>query len=160
MAIEKFRGEYSFLSNFHKADFEFDSNIWNTAEAAYQACKTEDWDDKLKIMDMDATTAKRYGRKVKMFAGFEDHKDEFMRVIVACKFHDNPNLLRKLVDTGDVKLIEGNTWHDNYWGVCTCGRNGCGVCAIGGFVGGGVCTCSPAYEFVAWVCCGSICDSC
>ena len=39
------------------------------------------------------------------------------------------------------------------------GRNGCGVCAIGGFVGGGVCTCSPAYEFVSWVCCGGICDT-
>jgi predicted NAD-dependent protein-ADP-ribosyltransferase YbiA (DUF1768 family) len=25
-----------------------------------------------------------------------------------------------LLATGDRDLIEGNTWHDNFWGVCSC----------------------------------------
>ena len=24
--------------------------------------------------------------------------------------------------TGGAVLVEGNTWHDNYWGCCTCSR--------------------------------------
>ena len=24
----------------------------------------------------------------------------------------------KLLDTGDTELIEGNNWHDTFWGVC------------------------------------------
>jgi ribA/ribD-fused uncharacterized protein len=35
------------------------------------------------------------------------------------KFTQNPELRRRLLDTGDAVLVEGNTWHDNYWGTCT-----------------------------------------
>ena len=127
MSITNFRGKYNFLSNFYQAYFDFDGNTWDTSEAAYQACKTDDWDEKIKMMNMGPVVVKKYGRKVPMFDGFEEHKDEFMRVIVACKFHDNPALLKKLIETGDEKLVEGNTWHDNYWGICRCGRSSCGV---------------------------------
>ena len=34
--------------------------------------------------------------------------------------------------TGDAELIEGNTWHDNYWGVCSCSKcNGRGKNRLG-----------------------------
>lgn len=29
----------------------------------------------------------------------------------------NPELLRRLLDTGDLTLIEGNHWGDTFWGV-------------------------------------------
>ena len=32
----------------------------------------------------------------------------------------NPVLAKKLIDTGDTELIEGNYWHDNFWGKCSC----------------------------------------
>jgi len=33
---------------------------------------------------------------------------------------DHPELKQKLIDTGDDHLVEGNTWHDNHFGVCVC----------------------------------------
>lgn len=31
-------------------------------------------------------------------------------------------LKKKLLETGDAELIEGNYWHDNTWGQCYCPR--------------------------------------
>lgn len=41
-----------------------------------------------------------------------------MYEIVLAKFTQNPELLDKLKATGDAILIEGNYWHDTFWGVC------------------------------------------
>ena len=37
--------------------------------------------------------------------------------ICLAKFTQNPDLAKRLLDTGDEILEEGNTWHDTYWGV-------------------------------------------
>ena len=39
----------------------------------------------------------------------------------------NPKLRKALLDTGDEYLEEGNTWGDQYWGVC----NGVGKNKLG-----------------------------
>ena len=39
--------------------------------------------------------------------------------ILKKKFSDD-DLKARLLLTGDKKLIEGNKWHDNFWGNCTC----------------------------------------
>ena len=38
------------------------------------------------------------------------------------KFTNNDalHLKERLLKTGKEELVEGNTWHDNYWGNCTC----------------------------------------
>lgn len=40
-----------------------------------------------------------------------------MYAVVRAKFSQNPDLLQRLIDTGDMELTEGNRWHDRYWGV-------------------------------------------
>lgn len=40
-----------------------------------------------------------------------------MEQILRVKFSD-PTLRKLLLDTGNAKLIEGNTWNDTFWGVC------------------------------------------
>ena len=40
-----------------------------------------------------------------------------MLQIVRAKFAQNPDLAARLLRTGDRKLIEGNTWHDVFWGM-------------------------------------------
>jgi len=40
-----------------------------------------------------------------------------MTTIVRNKFKAHPDLKKKLLETGTAKLIEGNTWHDTFWGV-------------------------------------------
>ena len=46
-----------------------------------------------------------------------------MRTLLRKKF-SMPELREKLLATGDTTLIEGTTWHDNYWGVCSCEKCG------------------------------------
>lgn len=36
--------------------------------------------------------------------------------VVYAKFSGNPTLTKKLLATEDAILVEGNTWHDTYWG--------------------------------------------
>ena len=42
--------------------------------------------------------------------------------IVKAKFSQNENLRQMLLDTNNEELIEGNWWHDNCWGDCSCER--------------------------------------
>jgi predicted NAD-dependent protein-ADP-ribosyltransferase YbiA (DUF1768 family) len=41
-----------------------------------------------------------------------------MREIVFIKFDGHLDLKELLLATGDHELIEGNKWHDTFWGVC------------------------------------------
>lgn len=38
--------------------------------------------------------------------------------VCRAKFTQNPDLFKKLLDTSDAELVEGNTWEDKVWGVC------------------------------------------
>jgi predicted NAD-dependent protein-ADP-ribosyltransferase YbiA (DUF1768 family) len=44
-----------------------------------------------------------------------------MLYIIRNKFSDK-YMSDLLLNTGDEELIEGNYWHDNYWGNCTCSK--------------------------------------
>lgn len=44
---------------------------------------------------------------------------DFMNDILHAKFSVS-ELAEKLIATGDAYLEEGNHWHDNRWGKCTC----------------------------------------
>jgi hypothetical protein len=41
-----------------------------------------------------------------------------MGLLLMQKFTRHPQLARELVGTGDAELVEGNTWGDEFWGVC------------------------------------------
>lgn len=45
---------------------------------------------------------------------------DVMRDVVHTKFGSNPDLAGQLIATGDAELIEGNYWHDNFFGNCIC----------------------------------------
>jgi predicted NAD-dependent protein-ADP-ribosyltransferase YbiA (DUF1768 family) len=38
----------------------------------------------------------------------------------------NQKLAQDLLETGELELIEGNNWHDNFWGSCSCPKCGSG----------------------------------
>ena len=40
-----------------------------------------------------------------------------MLMCLRLKFSEHPELLKKLLATGDAELIEANTWNDRVWGV-------------------------------------------
>ena len=45
-----------------------------------------------------------------------------MRIALKHKFNQNPKLAKQLIETWPRPLKEGNYWHDNFFGDCTCDR--------------------------------------
>ena len=116
--ISSFSGPRRFLSNFYPAMIEFDGGMYPTVEHAYQAAKTLFIDERLAIQDCHSPgQAKRKGRKVTLRSDWEEIKLDIMQQLVKAKFVD-PKLRMLLLHTGEAELIEGNHWHDTFWGIC------------------------------------------
>jgi ribA/ribD-fused uncharacterized protein len=114
--IDRFAGDYRFLSNFYPAEVLLDGIIYRTVEHAYQAAKTEDEGERRKIRKAQrAAEAKSLGGQVKMRPGFENAKIQVMYNLLEQKFSKG-ELRQKLLDTGNAKLVEGNDWNDKFWG--------------------------------------------
>jgi ribA/ribD-fused uncharacterized protein len=122
--ITEFQGEYRYLSNFWLAPFFYGNATWPSSEHAFQAFKTLDSEERYRVLlSPTPGAAKREGRKVTLRPDWDQIKKQVMLQVVLAKFIQNPDLVRQLAATGTVRLIEGNTWHDNYWGSCKC--HGC-----------------------------------
>ena len=116
--IENFRGKYYFLSNFSRIPVTLEKITYPTSEHAYQAYKTENINEREKISKLNTPAkAKKYGNKLELRENWDSIKLEIMENIVHQKLLQNPNYLKKLIETGDAELIEGNTWKDTFWGV-------------------------------------------
>jgi ribA/ribD-fused uncharacterized protein len=118
--INKFDGKHAFLSNFHPAPIVYFDKEYTTAEHLYQASKTE-LDHEKEAIRVAPTPgkAKRLGQKCRLRDAWDERKELVMLYIVRLKFKD-PQLAQKLLDTGNALLVEGNHWHDNFWGDCAC----------------------------------------
>lgn len=117
--INKFAGEYKFLSNFDTTPFVFNNRTYKSVEHAYQAYKaTNQTDFELVANATTPGRAKRVGRSIECRPDWDDVKVDVMLKLVRAKFISNPHLKDKLLDTGECELIEGNTWNDTFWGVC------------------------------------------
>lgn len=123
MKVKEFKGEYAFLCNFYKVNvpFEYNGVTYNTSEAAFQAAKYNGHNAEMVHTVFARCTpdeSKKLGRAIKLRKDWEEVKDNIMFDVVKAKFDADPELKQKLLDTGDMELIEGNTWGDTYWGVC------------------------------------------
>ena len=120
--INSFRKEYFFLSNFYDAPAQYGSVIYPTSEHAFQAAKTLNPMQRIAIKRTSTPDQAKYkGRRVELRSDWEEMKDAIMEEIVRSKFSDSA-LAERLKATGDEELVEGNYWHDNYWGNCTCSK--------------------------------------
>lgn len=118
--IDRFDGKYYFLSNFYRFPFSYDSKEWNTVEHCFQAYKSLNEDVREEIRNSDNPGLAKYlGRNVELRPDWDRVKDRLMYELLKQKFSYMPTK-QKLLETGDSLLIEGNTWHDNYWGNCVC----------------------------------------
>lgn len=118
--ITSFRNEYRFLSNFWKVEIYYKGITYLTLEHCYQAQKTLNPSERAWIAIAEKPgDAKHRGSRVAVREDWDEVKDGIMLDLLKIKF-SNPDLAQKLKDTGDAELIEGNYWHDNYWGDCMC----------------------------------------
>lgn len=114
--INKFRGANRFLSNFFETDVTWEGLTYPSSEAAFQAAKTLDLEERKRFCIMPPTQAKREGYRVKLRNDWEEVKIRVMYEIVLAKFSQNEFLKQKLLATGNEWLEEGNTWGDKTWG--------------------------------------------
>ena len=135
--IGPFRGKYFFLSNFYPAAVYYEQITYPTAEHAFAAAKALDMGLRSQIASLPKPgQAARAGRKLPLRPGWDQGvKDQVMLEILRIKFSD-PALKKLLLSTSDADLVEYNTWHDTYWGVCTCNiHNGFGKNQLGVLLG-------------------------
>ncbi|MBP3491323.1 NADAR family protein [bacterium] len=88
-------------------------------ESAFQAMKEADPAARANYSHLYPSEAKKKGKTCNLRHDWEEVKVDIMYDILKVKFSDE-DLKARLLLTGDKELIEGNRWHDNFWGNCIC----------------------------------------
>lgn len=118
--IREFREEYRFLSNFVPARVEFEGREYISVEHAYVASKTLNDVLRFEISAIPtAGKAKEFGKFLDLRPDWEEVRVDIMRSLLKQKFNQAP-YEEALISTGKEELVEGNKWHDNFWGSCIC----------------------------------------
>lgn len=116
--INRFVGDYRFLSNFYPVEIYFENEWYHSVEHAYQAAKTLNLDLRKSIQNAPAPQlAKSLGRKLPLREDWEKVKIGIMWALVSQKFQ-YATLRMLLNSTKPHELVEGNWWGDKFWGVC------------------------------------------
>lgn len=120
--IAEFQGKYRPLSNFWYKDVYLpdDRLVYPTNEHAYQAAKTYDLDLRNRIRLAESPSDAKYlGHMLDLRAGWNNDRRNVMLHLTRIKYSYS-DMEELLLSTGTQKLVEGNAWHDNYFGVCNC----------------------------------------
>lgn len=115
--IDSFRGEYGFLSNFWYCKVSLDGLEYSSSEHCYQASKSLYDDDRIRIKKLKTPSeAKTEGSKLELRKDWNDVRLKIMYDVLKSKFTLNADLKKRLLETGDKVLIEGNHWGDKFFG--------------------------------------------
>lgn len=131
--INRFEGRYNFLSNFYPCKIEHQGITYPSVEHYYVAMKCNndqmidgvyytpgDFREKIAKITIPAVV-KRIGQRIKVRSDWDSKKLEFMEFGLRQKFKI-PEIKEMLLQTDNKQLIEGNYWHDNFWGQCSCDK--------------------------------------
>src|SRR4051794_39898490 len=100
--ITSFEGEFRFLSNFWPCSIFSDGINFPSVEHAFQACKTNKWEEIAAIWSAETPgQAKRLGKKVTLRPDWNEVKLQIMEDLVRQKFTLNTSLRELLRATGD-----------------------------------------------------------
>jgi len=117
--IDRFVGDYRWLSNFWPVEIEYSGLIYRSVESAYVASKTVDQSIRKHIQELPTSgKAKRFGKSIECRKGWDNMKSGYMFGFLEDKFKPETELAQKLIDTGNRYIIEGNDHGDTFWGVC------------------------------------------
>ena len=128
--IMLFKKEHSFLSNFYSTtgSLVIDDYYYRSVEHYYQSRKVKKPYDRLKVAEIPSPAKVKQvinSGKVELREDQtdDDRMEDMFRGVLE-KFSQSDNLKERLLATGDSLLVEGNWWHDNYWGRCECANCG------------------------------------
>lgn len=124
--IDSFTNEYRFLSNFFPFPITYNEVTYPTNEHAFVAMKTLDLNERRYVAKIPTPgQAKRYGRDLTLRSDWDEIKQEVMGDLLVLKFQPTTRMGWNLAMTCCAALVEGNHWHDQYWGDCRCGSSSC-----------------------------------
>lgn len=116
--IKGFKDEYAFLSNMFPASFSENGITFSCSESYYMGHKSGIASDLEVFSKLNGFEAKKLGKTLVLQENWETEKLIVMKRALILKFSQNPDLLNKLLATGDAYIIEENYWKDVFWGVC------------------------------------------
>jgi ribA/ribD-fused uncharacterized protein len=131
--IEKFEGRWRFLSNFHPCEIEYQGIKYPSVEHYYVAMKCNSSQHfngsqytvgdfrEIIAKTISAAIVKKMGQQIKVRSDWDEKKLDFMNWAVREKFKQE-DLKELLLSTEDMPIIEGNFWHDNFYGQCSCDK--------------------------------------
>lgn len=107
---------YFFLNNKYSCNVSVFGHRFGNAEAAYQAHKTKEPQIINIFTTLDGLSSQSIGRGVHAYDGWDNDKVKIMLLVIFEKFRQNPNILEKLIDTGEQKLIAVSMSKEKFWG--------------------------------------------
>lgn len=121
---------YSWLSNFHASPIELHGNVYPTVEHWFQSRKFSNPEYQETIRTAPTPSKAKFlgkQRDPSFDPSWNTKREDIMREGLRAKFHQHPDLLHLLLQTGDAYLQEYAPW-DSYWGS---GRTGTGKNRMG-----------------------------
>lgn len=115
--ISSFKGENDFLNNRYGCSFVWQGIRYNNVESAFQASKYTNEAERKVLSKMSADKAVIKSRDCTPSIEWEEHKLNIMESIILAKFEQNPSLKKRLIETNNRILINGNNKQETYWGV-------------------------------------------
>jgi hypothetical protein len=110
--------QHGCFSNFAPYEIELEQRVWPTSEHYFQAQKFDapDYQEKIRLTKSPMIAA-RLGRsrEIPIRRDWEQIKVDVMKKALRAKFTQHPELMTKLLATGDSILVE-HTKNDKYWG--------------------------------------------
>lgn len=115
--IDRFTGEYDFMSNRYACQFVWQGLRYSNAEAAFQSSKCAGETGRKVFCNCSADKAALKGRDMVPDSDWENERLGIMESILTAKFEQNPSLMKRLVETGNMLLINGNNKKETFWGI-------------------------------------------
>ena len=120
--VDSFKDVYEKFSNFYPVVIHLEGINFPSVEHAFVAAKSTDVFFRKRIAELPpdkAGKAKRMGRKIYIRADWDMVKIAYMKRFLMQKFMYE-GFRDLLLSTWNMEIVEGNYWHDNYWGDCFC----------------------------------------
>lgn len=114
---------YVCLLNDYPCDIVYQGLHFNCVTSAYEAQKAKSEIKKLFYTHLDATQSLQLSK----INNLSDNRIQLnsthidiMHELLKDKFSNNKDCLSKLLFTKSNILVYNNSWHDNFWGICSC----------------------------------------
>lgn len=114
----RFIGQNSYLSNSYYCEVRVGDIEFNSAEAAFQACRTTDLDKRAKIARLSPEYAIKAGKSLIERPDWPEIKDKVMAAIIDYKFSIRNIYLMQNLQNLEGPIVYENDIDDTYWGVC------------------------------------------